>query len=108
MAAGPLGPCSAASTVAVQVTMYEPPNEQRKAPPRVAGKAVSEVNSRMPRHTMTSPTQIIVTRPNRLTRAATVSALRRAPTASAVPCSPATVRVKPCSSRSSVSAGPKP
>ena len=108
IAAGPVSSCSADSTVEVQVTTNEPPNEQSKAPNKVSGTAVNAVRTTMPVQISTSPAQIIAVRPNRVASGATHSALSRAPTASAVPCSPATVRLKPSSSRSTVRAGPKP
>ena len=108
IAAGPVSWCIAASTVEVQVTTNEPPNEHRKAPNRVTGTAVNAVRTTMPPHSSTRPAQIIAVRPNRVASGATHRALSRAPTARAVPCSPATVRLNPSSSRSRVRAGPNP
>ena len=108
IAAGPPSPCTAESTVALQVTTNEPPNEHRKAPSRVAGSAVNAVRVTRPTHRIVRPAQISGTRPKRTASRATISALHSAPVASAVPCRPATVRLKPCSSRSRVSDGPNP
>ena len=66
IAAGPVSPCTAESTVELQVTTKEPPKEHAKRPEQCqGGSGVNVVSMTMPPQSSTRPAQIIAVRPNR-------------------------------------------